>query len=903
MAVRKGMTTPDPNDAGEKPSTEANSGTTSAAKTLPPADASPIPAKAKEHNIRVSPAVLDAAVKDGDALLQSLHTTPEGLTQAEAEQRARTAGPNEVAQERRRGWFMRLLIILRNPLVILLAALSSISFATGDARAGTVMACMVVLSASLRFVQEARADAAAAKLKAMIHVTANVFRDGKALEMPLRDLVPGDIINLHAGDMIPGDVRVLTAKDLFVSQGTLTGESYPVEKFHDPDPKASNSPIDLKNICFMGTSVESGAATAVVVVTGVNTYLGSMAGSITEEAPPTSFDRGLSRFTWLMIQLMAVMVPLVFLINGFTKHNWKSAFFFAMAVAVGLTPEMLPMIVSVCLSKGAIAMSRKKVIVKRLNAIQNFGGMDVLCTDKTGTLTEDRVVLQRHCNVAGRETDEVLLDGYIISHFQTGLKNLLDTAILNSSDFHQQALIEKYKKLDEIPFDFTRRMMSVMVETPEGKAILLTKGAPEEIFHQCSQFELDGKLSPMDPVLMKGLRDEYASLSSDGFRVLAVAVKELPGKQSCSKQDERELVLKGYVAFLDPPKGTAAIAIQALHKHGVGVKILTGDNDLISRKVCRDVGLEPDPMLLGEAVEKMPDAELADAAEKTTLFARLTPAHKQRIVRLLRSKGHVVGFMGDGINDAPALHAADIGISVDTAVDIAKESADLILLEKDLMVLEGGVMEGRKVFANIIKYIRMGASSNFGNMFSVLGASAFLPFIPMAPIQILSNNMLYDFSQVPIPTDLVDEEQVAHPRPWNIGEIRRFILWIGPASSIFDYTTFFVMLYLFKCWDPSRAPLFQTGWFVESLMTQTLIIHIIRTNKIPFFQSRASWSLTLTTMAIMAFGAWLPYSPLASSLGLVHLPGLYWPILLATLLAYSCLTQGIKVWLLRMKWI
>jgi Mg2+-importing ATPase len=897
------MTTPDPNDPVEKHSIEANSGTTSTAEALPPSSASPIPAKAKEHNIRVSPAVLDAAGKNGDALLQSLHTTPEGLTQAEAEQRARTSGPNEVAQERRRGWFMRLLIILRNPLVILLAALSSISFATGDARAGTVMACMVVLSATLRFVQEARADVAAAKLKAMIHVTATVFRDGKALEMPLRDLVPGDIINLHAGDMIPGDVRVLTAKDLFVSQGTLTGESYPVEKFHDSDPKASNSPIDLKNICFMGTSVESGTATAVVVVTGVNTYLGTMAGSITEEAPPTSFDRGLSRFTWLMIQLMAVMVPLVFLINGFTKHDWKSAFFFAMAVAVGLTPEMLPMIVSVCLSKGAIAMSRKKVIVKRLNAIQNFGGMDVLCTDKTGTLTEDRVVLQRHCNVAGRETDEVLLDGYLISNFQTGLKNLLDTAILNSSDFHGKALVEKYKKLDEIPFDFTRRMMSVMVETPEGKAILLTKGAPEEIFHQCSQFELDGKLSPMDPGLMKGLRDEYASLSNDGFRVLAVAVKELPGKQSCSKEDERNLVLKGYVAFLDPPKGTAAIAIQALHKHGVGVKILTGDNDLISRKVCRDVGLEPDPMLLGEAVEKMSDAKLADEAEKTTLFARLTPAHKQRIVRLLRSKGHVVGFMGDGINDAPALHAADIGISVDTAVDIAKESADLILLEKDLMVLDGGVIEGRKVFANIIKYIRMGASSNFGNMFSVLGASAFLPFIPMAPIQILSNNMLYDFSQVPIPTDLVDEEQVAHPRPWNIGEIRRFILCIGPISSIFDYTTFFVMLYLFKCWDVSRAPLFQTGWFVESLMTQTLIIHIIRTNKIPFLQSRASWSLTLTTLAIMAFGAWLPYSPLSSSLGLVHLPRLYWPILLATLFAYTGLTQLVKVWLLRMKWI
>ena len=903
MAVRKGMTTPDPNDSVEKHPIEANSGTTSAAEILPPPNASPIPVKAKNDNIHVSPAVLDAAVKDGDDLLRSLHTAPAGLTEADAEARARTSGPNEVAQQRPRGWFIRLLIILRNPLVILLATLSSISFATGDARAGTVMACMVLLSVTLRFVQEARANTAAAKLKAMIHVTATVIRDGNAREIPLRDLVPGDIVKLAAGDMIPGDVRLLSAKDLFVSQGALTGESLPVEKFHDPDAHASSSPPELKNICFLGTSVQSGTATAVVVATGVNTYLGSMAGSITEEAPPTSFDRGLSRFTWLMIQLMAVMVPLVFLINGFTKHDWKSAFFFAMAVAVGLTPEMLPMIVSVCLSKGAIAMSRRKVIVKRLNAIQNFGGMDVLCTDKTGTLTEDRVVLQRHCNVAGRETDEVLLDGYLISHFQTGLKNLLDTAILGSSDFHQQALIEKFKKLDEIPFDFTRRMMSVLVQDPDGHAILLTKGAPEEIFHQCSQFELDGKLSPMNPQLMKGLKDEYASLSNDGFRVLAVTRKELQGKLSCSKEDECDLVLKGYVAFLDPPKRTAAAAIDALHKHGVAVKILTGDNDLISRKVCGDVGLLPDPMLLGDDVEKMSDAQLADAAEKTTLFARLSPAHKQRIVRVLRGKGHVVGFMGDGINDAPALHAADIGISVDTAVDIAKESADLILLEKDLMVLDGGVIEGRKVFANIIKYIRMGASSNFGNMFSVLGGSAFLPFIPMAPIQILTNNMLYDFSQIPIPTDAVDEDLVARPRPWNIGEIKRFILCVGPISSIFDYTTFFVMLYLFKCWDSARAPLFQTGWFVESLMTQTLIIHIIRTNKIPFLQSRASLSLTLTTLAIMAFGAWLPYSPLASSLGLVHLPGLYWPILMLTLLAYSGLTQSVKVWLLWKKWI
>src|SRR5208337_4438272 len=448
----------------------------------------------------------------------------------------------------------------------------------------------------------------------MIHVTATVVRDGKAQEIPLRDLVPGDIINLSAGDMIPGDVRILSAKDLFVSQGTLTGESLPVEKFHDADPNAANSPVELKNTCFMGTSVQSGTATAVVVVTGVRTYLGTMASSITQEGTPTSFDQGLSRFTWLMIQLMAVMVPLVFLINGFTKHDWKGAFFFAMAVAVGLTPEMLPMIVSVCLAKGALAMSRRKVIVKRLNAIQNFGGMDVLCTDKTGTLTEDRVVLMRHCNVAGRESEEVLLDGYLISYFQTGHKNLLDRAILDSSDFHEKAVVEKYKKLDEIPCDFTRRMMSVLVADPEGKAILLTKGAPEEVFAHCSHFELDGKLSEMHEEFMVGLKQEYDNLSSDGFRVLAVATKDLPGKQICNKDDERDLLLRGYVAFLDPPKDTAAHALAALHSHGVAVKILTGDNHLISRKVCKDVGLSADPMLLGSDVEKMSDAELAEGA-------------------------------------------------------------------------------------------------------------------------------------------------------------------------------------------------------------------------------------------------------------------------------------------------
>ena len=535
----------------------------------PHAPAAPSSKSSKGKNIQVSPAVIEAARMTGDNLLLKLQTVPEGLAQVAAEERARTVGPNEVAQEKPQTWPIRLLKIIRNPLVILLTTLSGVSFVTGDSRAGTVMAMMVVLSVGLRFLQEARADAAAAKLRAMIHVTATVVRDGMPKEISLHDLVPGDIIHLSAGDMIPGDVRLLSSKDLFVSQGSLTGESLPVEKLHDLEAKTVTSATELKNICFMGTSVQSGTATAVVVTTGVQTYFGSMARSITGERVQTSFDLGLNRFTWLMIRIMAVMVPLVFLINGFTKHDWKGAFFFALAVAVGLTPEMLPMIVSVCLSKGALAMSRRKVIVKRLNSIQNFGAMDVLCTDKTGTLTEDRVVLMRHCDLAGHESEDVLLNGYLISYFQTGLKNLLDRAILESPDFHRMATIEKYKKLDEIPFDFTRRMMSVLVEDPEGKRVLLTKGAPEEVFHHASYFERDGKLLPMESSLAVGLKEEYERLSEDGFRVLALATKDLADKHSCSKEDERDLVLRGYVAFLDPPKRSAATALEALHQHGV----------------------------------------------------------------------------------------------------------------------------------------------------------------------------------------------------------------------------------------------------------------------------------------------------------------------------------------------
>ncbi len=861
-----------------------------------------VPSKAAGHAIHFAPILAEVAKLGPSEVFTRLKTSATGLTEAEAAKRLEDSGPNVVVSEKHRGWPWRLLTAARNPLVILLVVLSGISFATGDARAGTVMALMVILGVTLRFVQESRADAAAAKLKAMITVSAAVVRDGKSEEIPLKQLVPGDVVTLCAGDMIPADVRVIAAKDLFVTQSALTGESLPVEKSVATETRTGVSPLEYNNVCFLGTSVESGAATVVVLATGAQTYFGSMAGSIVDDAVETSFDKGMRDFTWLMIYFIMVMVPLVFVINGLTKHNWQEAFFFSIAVAVGLTPEMLPMIVSVCLSKGAIAMSRKKVIVKQLSAIQNFGAMDALCTDKTGTLTMDQVILQKHCDVMKNESDSVFLDAFLIAHFQTGLKNVLDRAVLK----HQDAQVDRlagYRKVDEIPFDFVRRMMSVVVETPDKDHQLLTKGAPEAIFPRCTFYELDGEVFPLEPVLAGDLILHYQELSADGFRVLAVAHKHLGEDPLIDKDDERDLILKGYIAFLDPPKDSAAKAIKALQDHGVTVKVLTGDNDLVTRKVCREVGLDADHILLGSKVEKMSDSELAEAAETTHVFARLSPAHKQRIIRALQHKKHVVGFMGDGINDSPALHVADVGISVDSAVDIAKAAAAVILLEKDLMVLDDGVVEGRKVFVNILKYVRMGASSNFGNMFSVLGASAFLPYVPMAPIQVLTNNLLYDVSQVPIPTDTVDPEQTAKPQPWHIGDIRKFVLFIGPVSSIFDYTTFFVMLYLFGCWDPARSSLFQTGWFVESLITQTLIIHVIRTNKIPFIQGRASWQLSMMTVLVMAAAIWLPFSPIATALGFTHLPPLYWPILVLTALSYVVLTQGVKMWLLRKAWI
>ncbi len=853
---------------------------------------------AADRSIHFAPIIEEVARLEIEAVLAKLQSHANGLAESEALRRSVLSGPNVVADSNRRHWSWRLLRSMRNPLVMLLMALASISFATGDVRAGSVMTLMVALGVLLRFVQELRAGNAAEQLSAMISVTATVVRAGVERELPLRELVPGDVVRLSSGDMIPADVRLIAAKDLFITQGSLTGESLPVEKFSACEARPDIEPLEFSNICYLGTSVESGAATAVIVATGAHTYFGSMAHSVTAEAPPTSFDKGMQAFTWLMIRFMMVMVPLVFLINGFTKHDWREAFFFSIAVAVGLTPEMLPMIVSVCLSKGALAMSRRRVIVKQLNAIQNFGAMDVLCTDKTGTLTMDKVILQRHCDVMRKDSDAVLLDAFLISYFQTGLESVLDRAVLDHRSSHEQ-FTTGYQKVDEIPFDFVRRMMSVLVLTPQQEHLLLTKGAPEAVFPCCKFYELDGVVLPLEPARAAELIKHYEQLSAEGFRVLAVAGKRLETQRLISRADECELILKGYVAFLDPPKDSAGKAIDALQKHGVIVKVLTGDNDLVSRKVCSEVGIATDQLLLGSQVEAMNDIELAATVERVQLFARLSPAHKQRIIRALQNNGHVVGFMGDGINDAPALHAADVGISVDSAVDIAKAAAAVILLDKDLMVLDAGVIEGRKVFVNILKYVRMGASSNFGNMFSMLGASAFLPFMPMAPIQVLTNNLLYDFSQVPIPTDSVSPELTAGPRPWHIGDIGKFVLYIGPISSIFDYTTFFVMLYVFDCWNPAHAALFQTGWFVESLITQTLVVHVIRTNKIPFIQGRASWQLTMTTLAVMAVAVWLPYSPIAIYLGFTALPPLYWPILMLTLLCYVSLTQAVKMWLIR----
>jgi Mg2+-importing ATPase len=883
-------------------------------------------------------------LSEADALGRT-GSAPGGLSEEMVEDRRRDFGANVMAAEKKKGFFAEIGERFLNPLVIQLLVILVVSYfmsldatvlATGDTNVfwkillylgsandfitPTIVGGMILISVFLAYFQERRSSEAAEGLKKLVQATAIVIRDGKELEIRMSEIVPGDIVVLAAGSIIPADLRLLLTKDFFVSQSALTGESMPVEKFSFPDPTKTEV-FDLQNICFQGSTVVSGAARGVVINTGMRTFLGALSANLAAPNVSTDFDKGINKFVWLMIRFMVVMVGITFFIVGLSKGNWLNALLFGLSVAVGLTPEMLPMIVTVCLSKGALFMSRKKVIVKKLKSIQNLGSMDILCTDKTGTITQDKVILEKHVDITNRHSDDVLRYAYMNSYYQTGLRNLLDLSILSHDDLDVERTC---KKIDEIPFDFQRKRMSVVIDY-EDQHVLICKGSVEAVFEACDQYQIDDDIFPMIQVIRNDIVEEYQRLSSQGYRVLAIGYREFPkDKTNFSVADESGLILLGYLAFLDPPKDSAEKAIASLREHGVRVKVLTGDNELVSAKVCRDVGFTIDSghtVVTGKQLASLGPVEFLKTIQENDVFAHLTPDQKEAIIKGLRSAGHVVGFMGDGINDAAALKAADVGISVDTAVDVAKESADIILLEKNLLVLEDGIIEGRKTFNNILKYIKMGASSNFGNMFSVVGASYLFPFLPMQPAQILLNNLLYDISQTGIPLDNVDPEFSVKPQSWDIRFIRRFMVYIGPISSIFDYATFALMWFFFQCSqgfglavppdlaahfhtiakpdDPNTsyaAHLFNTAWFVESLLTQTLIVHIIRTNKIPFFQSRASLPMTLTTLAIMAVAAALPYTPLALPLGMVPLPPVFWLFCVGYLVLYSFLTHGVKVW-------
>jgi len=835
--------------------------------------------------------------------IERLQSSPRGLSTKEAERRLDKYGANELAHAKELGFWGDILRRCKSPLVIQLLVIAAIAGVIGEAKSAVIVGAMVVLSVGLSYILDRRSSRAVETLGKRVQSRTRVLRDGVESEIKITDVVPGDIVLLQAGSIIPADVRLLAAKDFFLSQSSLTGESMPVEKTAQAGEAKDQSAWELTNACYLGSSVTSGSARGVVVNTGTRTLFGSIFKSLGEEREKTSFDIGVRSFTWLMIRFMLVMTFAVFIIVGMTKGNWSEALLFALSIAVGLTPEMLPMIVTVNLAKGALAMAAKKVIIKRLPSIQNFGAIDILCTDKTGTLTQDQVVLERYVDITGHTSEDVLSYAYLNSHYQTGLRNLIDHAILDHSDLN----VESCRLVDELPFDFQRRRMSVIVDYDDDN-VLICKGAVEEIYDCCSHYTIGDEVYPLFEMIRDNLFEEVDRLNRDGFRVLAIAYREFPQAKTCfTVKDESQLILLGYVAFFDPPKASATEALELLHKAGVRVKVLTGDNGLVTQRVCTNVGLKAERVVTGSELSKLTPQEFSKLVLEEDIFVKLSPAQKEQIVRALREAGHVVGFMGDGINDTPALKAADVGISVDSAVDVAKETADIVLLEKSLLVLEEGIVEGRRVFANIVKYIRMGASSNFGNMFSVVGASYLLPFLPMSSVQILTNNLLYDFSQTGIPTDKVDEELVVKPLKWNVDNIKRFMIFIGPMSSIFDYATFALMWYYFGCSafsDPGttvaqqelHTRLFQTGWFVESLLTQTMIVHIIRTRRVPFFGSRASVHLTLTTLVIMAVASWLPYSPFADALGMVALPAIYWAWIASFLVTYGILTHFVKTW-------
>ncbi|MEW2478481.1 magnesium-translocating P-type ATPase [Mycobacterium sp. NPDC049093] len=856
------------------------------------------------------------AHNDVEVTLANVRGHLDGLTSEDAAERLAGEGPNEVAHDKAPPAILQFLEAFKNPFIAVLMVLAAISSVTDiylpmrdgqapDYTGVLIIVTMVALSALLRFWQEYRSGKAAETLKAMVRTTATVRRRAspdatpELTEIPMAQIVTGDIVQLSAGDMIPADLRLIDSRDLFVSQAALTGEALPVEKYDTCGADDEADPLDLSSICFMGTNVVSGTATAVVVSTSVHTYFGSLAKAVVGSRAETAFDRGVNSVSWLLIRFMSVMVPIVLFINGFTKGDWPEAFLFALAVAVGLTPEMLPMIVSSNLAKGAVALSRRKVVVKRLNAIQNFGAMDVLCTDKTGTLTQDRIILEHHADIRGDRDDNVLALAWLNSFHQSGVKNLMDRAVLHFADGTPEALLaaSAYRKVDELPFDFERRRLSVVVQDVERNHLLVCKGAVEEMLTVSTQV-WDGTASrPLEEADREALAETARDYNRDGFRVLLVATREIPRIERTHRyriEDEKDLVVHGFLTFLDPPKDAAAPAITALAEHGVTVKVLTGDNEVVSAKICREVGLDPGRPILGPQIDALDDDALRRIVDATTVFAKLTPLQKSRVLRALQANGHTVGFLGDGINDAPALRDADVGISVDTGTDIAKESADIILLEKSLMVLEEGVVKGRETFGNIIKYLNMTASSNFGNVFSVLVASAFIPFLPMLAIHLLIQNLLYDISQLALPWDRMDKEFLLKPRKWDARNIGRFMIWMGPTSSIFDITTFAVMWYVFAANSPAMQSLFQSGWFIESLLSQTLVVHMLRTQKIPFIQSTAALPVLLATGTVCVLGILIPFSPLGAAVGLQPLPWAYFGWLAATLVSYCVVAQTVK---------
>lgn len=813
-------------------------------------------------------------------LMMELRTSDKGLSEEDAKNRLEEYGPNEVSAQKPTPALVMFLEAFKDPFVYVLALLMVVSAATKDFEAAIVMGIMILVSVVITFIQEYRSQKASLALKELIENTTAVTREGETKEIPMDEVVPGDIVNLATGDMIPADAVLIWTKDLFINQSSLTGESMPVEKFVDAgiDKQQKNvSALDMQDLVFMGTDVLSGQGKAIILKTGQNTFFGDIARNATIQRGKTAFDLGLTKVSKFLLRMVMILFPIVFLINGLTKGDWGEAFFFAIAVAVGLTPEMLPMIVTSNLAKGALSLSKHKVIVKELPSIQNLGSMDVLCTDKTGTITEDRVVLIQHLDPLGQVNDAVLDMAYLNSHYQTGWKNLMDIAVINFHDENKiKSPFKSVTKLDEIPFDFSRRRLTVVVNA-DGHQLMITKGAVEEMESVCTQVEIDGQLRPLTPELRKQMREVNIHMNEQGMRVLAVAVKkDVHSEAIYSVEDEKEMTLIGFMGFLDPAKTSAITAIKSLHEHGVNVKVLTGDNDIVAKKVCGDVGIEVAHVVLGSQVDEMTDDQMKEAVEKTNLFAKLNPMQKSRIIETLQSNGHTVGFMGDGINDAPALRKADVGISVDTAADITKDASSIILLEKSLNVLEDGVIEGRKVFSNMMKYIKITMSSNFGNVFSILVASAFLPFLPMLSIQLLIQNLIYDIAQLTIPWDNVDEEELEKPVHWETSGLMKFTLCIGPVSSIFDIMTYLVMWYVFHANSVATQHLFQTGWFVVGLVSQTLVVHIVRTRKIPFIQSIASMPVILSSLGAIAMGLLIVLTPIRTVFDFVKLPANYW---------------------------